>query len=278
MLRGDTELISFQAERTPLSVRIRNNQRRSRARRKEYIEDLEQRVRRFERQGIEATTEVQTAARKVARENALLRTLLVAKGVSNPQIDEYLRGNPYNLDIIHKPIKAPLSASEAPIKSVIPAPSTQQPWIPESCSPGTNCCGKKSDISQNLTKLNNKSNQVLPTLAKIQPRNSNCCTPSTKICAPIDPKLEQLALPLPVRNIGQASEPCAPGATNRSLIIEKPTPQNFMDDESSCEAAANIIASMRGHGDTDKVLAELGCTSNQSCAVKNVTIFELLDR
>lgn len=179
--------------------------------------------------------------------------------------------------MMHQP-KAPLSGSEASTKSIIPSASTQQPWISGPCSPGTTCCGPKSNTSPKLTKLNDKSDHVLPPLPKIQPRNSKCCTPSTNICAPVDPKSEQLALPLPVRNIGEVSEPCASGGTNRPLITEKPTSQNLMDDESTCEAAASIIASMRGHGDTEKVLAELGCSSNQSCAVKNTTIFELLDR
>ena len=179
---------------------------------------------------------------------------------------------------MHQPIKAPLVGSEAPTKPISPSASTQQPWISGICSPGTSCCGQKSNTSPKLAKLNDKSDQVLPTLAKIQPRPSTCCNSSTKICALVGPKLEQLALPLPVRNIGEASEPCAPGGTSRPVITEKPTSQNLMDDESTCEAAASIIASMRGHGDTEKVLAELGCSSNQSCAVKNTTIFELLDR
>lgn len=266
-----------QPDRTPPSVRIRNNQRRSRARRKEYIDDLEQRLRRFERQGVEATTEVQTAARKVARENALLRGLLVANGVSNSEIDDYLRGKSYNPDIIPPPIKAPISGSEAGSGSVIPLASTQQPWIRGPCSPGGNCCGQQSNVSPEPAKLNERSNQVLPQLAT-EPRKSSCCAPSNKIGASIDPKMGQLALPRPVQNIGKAPEPCASGAINGASVTEMPTSQNLMDDESTCEAAANIIASMRGHGDTEKVLAELGCSPNQSCTVKNITIFELLDR
>lgn len=269
--------MTSQPDRTPPSVRIRNNQRRSRARRKEYIEDLEQRIRRFERQGVEATTEVQTAARKVARENALLRALLVANGVSNQEIDDYLSGKSYNPDIIHPPTKAPISGSEAATRSAIPS-APQEPWIRGPCSPGNKCCSQKGNKSPEPIKLNDKANQLLPQVAKIEPRKSTCCTPGNKICVPVDPTLGQLALPQPVQNIGKASEPCASGGINRALIAENPTPPNLMDDESTCEAAANIIASMRGHGDTEKVLAELGCTSNQSCAVKNITIFELIDR
>ncbi|KAI0482472.1 hypothetical protein GGR56DRAFT_188974 [Xylariaceae sp. FL0804] len=72
-------------------TRIRDNQRRSRARRKEYVQDLEKRLRLFERQGIEASSEIQQAARKVADENKKLRALLYKHGFSNEEIGEFLR-------------------------------------------------------------------------------------------------------------------------------------------------------------------------------------------
>ncbi|PGH05875.1 hypothetical protein GX51_02654 [Blastomyces parvus] len=75
---------------SPDAIRIRDNQRRSRARRKEYQQDLERRVQKFEQQGVQATIEVQAAARKVARENTLLRSLLKLKGVATVEIDEYV--------------------------------------------------------------------------------------------------------------------------------------------------------------------------------------------
>ncbi|KAL8706266.1 MAG: hypothetical protein Q9201_000642, partial [Fulgogasparrea decipioides] len=47
------------------TTRIRDNQRRSRARRKEYILELENKVRAYEQRGVEAASEIQTAARRV---------------------------------------------------------------------------------------------------------------------------------------------------------------------------------------------------------------------
>ncbi|KIH89547.1 hypothetical protein SPBR_07441 [Sporothrix brasiliensis 5110] len=73
-------------------ARIRDNQRRSRARRKEYQQELEQRVRAFEEQGVEASTEVQHAARRVADENKKLRRLLQQSGVSHAAVEAYLHG------------------------------------------------------------------------------------------------------------------------------------------------------------------------------------------
>ncbi|KAF4337479.1 bZIP transcription factor domain protein [Fusarium beomiforme] len=68
------------------AIRIRDNQRRSRARHKEYVESLEKKLKDFERRGVEATLEMQQAARSVAIENSRLRMLLSYRGVTNEEI------------------------------------------------------------------------------------------------------------------------------------------------------------------------------------------------
>ena len=72
-------------------ARIRDNQRRSRARRKEYLQELEIRLRQCELQGVEASSEIQGAARKVAEENKRLRALLSQQGVREDSIEVYLQ-------------------------------------------------------------------------------------------------------------------------------------------------------------------------------------------
>ncbi|KAI9649557.1 hypothetical protein NHQ30_002137 [Ciborinia camelliae] len=72
-------------------ARIRDNQRRSRARRKEYLQELEARLRQCELQGIEASSEIQMAARRVADENKKLRCLLAQHGVGNDIVEPYLQ-------------------------------------------------------------------------------------------------------------------------------------------------------------------------------------------
>ncbi|KAJ6438994.1 hypothetical protein O9K51_08397 [Purpureocillium lavendulum] len=70
--------------------RVRKNQRRSRARKKEYLQRLEQQLRACELHGVEASAEMQAAARRVTEENKQLRKLLSRHGVSNESITEYL--------------------------------------------------------------------------------------------------------------------------------------------------------------------------------------------
>ncbi|KAJ4313161.1 hypothetical protein N0V94_007090 [Neodidymelliopsis sp. IMI 364377] len=73
-------------------ARIRDNQRRSRARRKEYLQELEAKLRNCDQVGIEASAEIQSAARRVLEENKKLRSLLLERGVSDADIVAALGG------------------------------------------------------------------------------------------------------------------------------------------------------------------------------------------
>lgn len=74
----------------PTAARIRENQRRSRARRKEFFEDVQRRLAEYEQRGVEATQEMQSAAREVALENARLRMMLSQRGVNEYEIQDFL--------------------------------------------------------------------------------------------------------------------------------------------------------------------------------------------
>ena len=75
-------------------ARVRDSQRRSRARRKEYLQELGARLRKCELHGIEASAEIQVAARKVADENRKLRGLLALHSVGKDDIEAYLHCYP----------------------------------------------------------------------------------------------------------------------------------------------------------------------------------------
>jgi len=85
--------MSQKAKDTKNLERVRDNQRRSRARRREHLIELEHRIRIYELQGIEASAEVQQAARRVdeenrrvVEENRQLRSLLSRHGFSDDYI------------------------------------------------------------------------------------------------------------------------------------------------------------------------------------------------
>ncbi|RDA87585.1 hypothetical protein CP532_3967 [Ophiocordyceps camponoti-leonardi (nom. inval.)] len=72
------------------AIRIRENQRRSRARRKEYVESMERRIQEYEKKGVEATLEMQQAARTVALENGRLRLMLAHMGAGASDVEAFL--------------------------------------------------------------------------------------------------------------------------------------------------------------------------------------------
>ncbi|KAH8656300.1 hypothetical protein BGZ61DRAFT_309996, partial [Ilyonectria robusta] len=63
------------------------NKRRYRARRKEYVADLERMLKEARERGVQATKEVQLAAQQVVQENARLRELLGLAGFSHEDVD-----------------------------------------------------------------------------------------------------------------------------------------------------------------------------------------------
>ncbi|KAI0117252.1 hypothetical protein F4814DRAFT_459411 [Daldinia grandis] len=76
--------------------RIRNNQRRSRARRKEYVKGLEERIGFYKRQGAEVTSHIQRAAQRVAEHNQKMRILLNTLGFTDERIDGFLQNGSIN--------------------------------------------------------------------------------------------------------------------------------------------------------------------------------------
>jgi hypothetical protein len=69
---------------------LRENKRRNRARQKEYTADLERRLRQFEQEGVQATIEIQRAAKKVAEENIYLQELLLVNGIDRSTVSDWI--------------------------------------------------------------------------------------------------------------------------------------------------------------------------------------------
>ena len=223
-------------------TRVRDNQRRSRARRKEYIQSLEQRLRSFESRGVAASQEIQQAGRKVAKENALLRSLLVLCGVTQDQIEAFLKSH---TDRTPRVIPSPASAINRPATPSI-GPSVYLGFsqdIPDEKSntlPVQNIDETKVTFYRPLVEAHTSANgHELTTNQTSTPQPAN-------IPANISP----------VQHCNGA-----PQETGHFT---------------SCESAARIIASLRGYSDTHDLRSELGCGGEASCMVKNLNIFEML--
>lgn len=112
-------------------ARIRDNQRRSRARRKEYLQELEGKYRSCEAVGAEASAEIQAAARKVLDENKRLRRLLRQQGLTDLDID----GPDYDENA-----SSPTAAEMLGVMLV-----TRKPCRPSAGGDKTPCKGESSD-------------------------------------------------------------------------------------------------------------------------------------
>lgn len=91
------------------------NQRNYRNRQKQYVDELEHRLRAYEREGAEATESVQRAARRVHEENLALRRLLQAHlGWSPQEVDARLLHEPHDLQLMPHSGLHPLETEQAP--------------------------------------------------------------------------------------------------------------------------------------------------------------------
>lgn len=219
--------------------RNRDNQRHTRARRRDNIQRLEAIVRQYERDGIRATTEVQLAARHVARENHLLRQLLYQQGVSDEGMKEYLskRSMSLNPDLVsattgsdsrglHDVAHVPVHGRAARARSQC---QVQDRYITD--------IRKASQLPTNEPRA--QTSEELPAHLPLERHES--------------PMSDHLAEKIYMNAFAAAN------------------------DETDCTDAALIIASLRGGGAAEDVRRELGCRAADRCYVKNHMVFSLAD-
>ena len=234
------------------SVRIRDNQRRSRARRKEYIQDLEKRLHKYQTEGIHATREVQEAGRKVAVENSLLRSLLILHGVSDQRVQEYLR------------------AHRADIFLPIPRSDVVQE--------------ERSHLGQSPRLSIVDSGGPSPTSYKRNdPPPERTATEPTSSTLSLSPAIHQQVDISDSQISDGDSELSVPFDSSTSNTSRLHPPNTHQDSRQSgqctpCETAAGIISSMRSYPDMQDVRSELGCQSSASCMIRNMDIFQLLNK
>ncbi|KAL2822493.1 hypothetical protein BJX63DRAFT_122044 [Aspergillus granulosus] len=72
-------------------ARVRENQRRSRARRQDHLQELEQKVLGLQKELVHRDVEHRLAVQKLEAENRKLRDLLTSSGVPSNALEEYLR-------------------------------------------------------------------------------------------------------------------------------------------------------------------------------------------
>ncbi|KAF1919560.1 hypothetical protein BDU57DRAFT_469710 [Ampelomyces quisqualis] len=252
-------------------ARIRDNQRRSRARRKEYLQELEAKIRACEQVGIEASSEIQSAARKVVEENRMLRSLLHKRGVSKAEIMVALGGPPdrpyeqtsaapYLSSMLERRITCnALSSTSSPAGSDIGATSMprQMPCVPSVNIPvplptALSCCDSPSPSSVV------SSTGTPPPVAYSTPFYSTPVTPT----AP-DIKSEDVRYGY---SYDQPYNDTWHYSSNDYNLVQDST--SYYNNTSSVDAA-NIIKSMKSDVDPHTEASFGGRVANQHCYMDN---------
>ncbi|EFR02652.1 hypothetical protein MGYG_05649 [Nannizzia gypsea CBS 118893] len=264
----------------PAAARVRENQRRSRARRKEYIQELETRLQQYERHGVGVTIEVQTAARKVSRQNAMLRSLLHSCGVTDARIDEclaYAEENNCSPSIVFDTLPLAAAAAPKPRRAPKPKPAPEpQPSLPRVLAPAPAPATVAPAVSPAV-----EQRTAAPMLARRPP--SACCRPqqgSQGCPAQVAEGVPNFVPPQTwsASSLDSTHSPMEAAIPSSNCASAPDLASQWIDDMTPCEEAAKIIASMRVEQDEQAVRAELGCGLNATCMVDNMTIFQAMDR
>jgi len=238
--------------------RNRVNQRNFRARRQGYVRELEQRLHKFESDRLQVAMEIQAAARVVHEENLKLKFLLEQRfGVTKTQLDAYLAelhgGSNTVAQRTREANDTRASPNESPkISQTLQPVEASEPVTRESGLPAPHLCPK----------CKTASGPILQGVPKTVPTAANF---SSDLDGPHDEENHSLDHPLDQ----------FPGTDSGGLGQAENGPSAGPDR--SCEEAAQIIASLRGHDQSTDVLNELGC-STSSCRVANLSIFQLMDQ
>lgn len=228
-------------ERTPASIELnRENQRRSRARQREVLSDLQRRVVEYEKRDAQATLEMQRVARAVAEENGILREMLAMRGVRREEVEEFVVARrsamqtsgqmQVRVDGYSTPEAYPTPTSMSYILDAPPQAS-----LPE------------------------------PQYHSLRPHAENPPFPQpTKTCAPIHP---------PVHHHPEASYSLPPLGSPDFYASD----QEKLKDGMHCMEAASILAQLRGNPDATFARAALGCGDKKDCVIRNTDLLQLMD-
>jgi len=259
-------------------ARIRDNQRRSRARRKEYLQELETKYRTCEQVGVEASAEIQAAARRVLDENKRLRELLRQQGLSDAEIDGMSVDRPENPQY-------PTAANA--LESMM--------GQRRSCGSGDDCGSSVDDGRPSIAPSLSTQSMSAPQLPAQQPQPQHMTPqmipPSTRFASPHSSVSSGVPTPnnahFPALQASSYSlSPLQQSHMDNGMhyndsitwdMQQQQLPQPSMGDSSSCYAAAGAIRTIKpdiGY----ELEYELGCGDGADCNVPNTKIFSMMDR
>ncbi|POR31064.1 Uncharacterized protein TPAR_08732 [Tolypocladium paradoxum] len=249
------------------SAQNRESQRRSRARRKELIDSLSRQLDEYRRRGVQASLDMQRAARAVFVENQRLRALLALRGASPSDVSQYLSSFPSAGHARMRDARLALGRIDLPAAAQNPLPLTP------SRIPSTTITRRKAPATSSAAALPEQKRSPPGIRRSLDAARHQHQAEGEEYCQ--RPGDEDNQNPEQVwRFMDDALPPmsdcfCPPGP---------PTTDRRMDMlETPCEAAAAILVELHGQADLGQTRVALGCNGASNCSVKNTTIFRLMD-
>lgn len=269
------------------AIRIRNNQRRSRARRKEYTHELESRLREYEIKGVKVAQEIQDAARAVLEENRQLRLLLdELRGERGGVIENSELGPGLaNVEELNAQLKRAGIWTDTKVggnherkpkkrKLDIATSGARADYHMSEVATGG------SEISSPLPTRSNVNHEPLHLRSSPQYPGQN--SPRFSQHHQSDYHTDKL-----VNRIHHLSTPpkdpvpcLIPDVSPSSQLSPAVSSElSSSDDSSSCAFAVAVLTSMRSDVAVEDISAELGCaTDPERCKVDNKRLFTTVDR
>jgi hypothetical protein len=266
----------FGIQKTANLARIRDNQRRSRARRKDYLKELETRYRNCEQVGVSASTEIQAAARGVVEENRRLRNLLKAYGVSDAEIDGATgQQGPLAADVLEimATSRQPCGPGDGCQPVMDPTQQLQPaPYVPT--QPSSHPASRQeSFIEPNSAGSTPQYLSQMPSPAM----TAECRQSSHSLYSPtIQEPMHFLPQGYGMPGGGQSTHLGGHQISATDLIT--PHAHTQYNDHSSCQIAAESIRTFSPTAGYE-LEQELGCRApGEDCNVSNQRIFNVIDR
>lgn len=238
-------------------ARNRENQRRLRERRKGYTQELERRLREYEQEGVHATEVIQRAGRLVVEENRILRQLLKEVGVSEEAVKSYTSRCRSDEPIYAKAGHAEQASGDAPAPP-LPMPGSLSSSL--------------LDISKPTIKT--QHDQPLRYRSGADDRHLTDFIDATDSAKLVLKPIEDNITPN-ISTDGTLTRAAAGTSPENPTASEEAGTPSCGDDEMDCEAAAHIIASLRGGTNPQEVWPELACSHTNRTRIKNAQVMTL---
>jgi hypothetical protein len=296
-------------------ARVRDNQRKSRARKQQYVKELEQRLSVYETQAQQRDIEYRLAMQKVEAENRHLKTLLASLGVSNVSVQKYLQAAEQRENTTQKiaipaaqrpeGLDSPARCGSGPRLSVaIPGvydnqvktePTEQQSSSCGSvCGPAATNNGSCGTTASNSVCGPTSSNACVPTSSKSASEpttSSNACGPtaSNSACGPTasnsacasktteTPKSNELSSHEP-----KAEDPDLCGCSLNGQEMVAASEEDFLNS-TLCGIADEMINRYNTKGlDVEEIRRRIWSgfragANGTGCRVQNSILFQVLD-